>query len=189
MKFVQCLALLLAACACFAQSPMGVEDKFKLHVDRIVTPTAWLGAGLAAASGQLGNDPIEWGQGMAGYARRYGSSVGDTAARNMLAFGLDSALRQDPRFFRSKQTGFWPRAKDAMLQTLITRTDSGGRTFATWRFGSAYGAHLVSYSWRPDSVRTVGRVFTGGSTTLASDTVSNLFREFWPDIKKRLRLK
>jgi hypothetical protein len=102
-----------------------------------------------------------------------------------MAFGLDSALRQDPRYFRSGGTGFWRRAGHALRGTILTRTDSGAETFSTWRIGSAYGAAYLSNQWYPDRLNTVRLDLIQGSVTLGFDLVGNLGSEFWPDIKRK----
>jgi len=123
---------------------------------------------------------------MEGYGRRYASSLANNALRNSIGFALDTTLRQDPRFFRSEKMGFLPRLGDAVIQTLVTRKDGSGKTFATWRVGSAYGAGIISNAWRPDRINGVGDGFVRGSVNLGIDTLKNVYHEFWPDIKRKV---
>jgi hypothetical protein len=102
---------------------------------------------------------------------------------------LDSTLHQDPRYFRSLDTGFWRRAAHAFRGTVLTRTDSGGETFSTWRFGSNYGAAFLSNEWYPDRLNTFRLGALQGSLHLGFDLFSNLGIEFWPDVRKILRRK
>jgi hypothetical protein len=103
-----------------------------------------------------------------------------------LAFGLDSTLHQDPRYFRAGGSGFWRRSGHALRGTLLTRTDRGGETLSTWRIGSAYGAAFLSNQWYPDRVNTVRLGFIQGSVTLGLDLAGNLGKEFWPDIRRKV---
>jgi hypothetical protein len=135
---------------------------------------------------QMIDSPSEWGQGASGYGRRVGSSVASSGIRSVLAFGLDSTLHQDPRYFRSDSTGFWARTGHALRGTILTRTDSGGETLSTWRLGSAYGAAFISNQWYPDRLNTVRRGFVNGSTRLGFDLAKNVIAEFWPDIKRKI---
>jgi len=41
----------------------------------------------------------------------------------------------------------------------------------------------------PKNSNTVSDAFINGSLSIAADAGANLFLEFWPDIKKRLRRK
>ena len=114
------------------------------------------------------------------------STLAYSGIRNLLGFGLDSALHQDPRYYRSTERGMWRRTKHAFRETILTHKDSGGETLATWRLGSAYGAAFISNEWYPDRVNTVALGFSQGSTQLGFDLLSNLGSEFWPDIKRKL---
>jgi hypothetical protein len=108
----------------------------------------------------------------------------------MLAFGLDSALHQDPRYYRSGGAGFWRRTRHAVRGTILTRTDAGGETLSTWRIGSAYGSAFLSNLWYPARLDNARLGFLQGSMTLGFDLAKNLGAEFWPDIKgKVLRRK
>jgi YD repeat-containing protein len=84
-------------------------------------------------------------------------------------------------------TGTWRRTKYALHETLFTHRDSGGETLATWRLGSAYSAAFLANQWRPDRVNTTGLSLREGTTQLGFDALGNLRREFWPDIRKKLR--
>jgi hypothetical protein len=145
-------------------------------------------AGSAAYAGILQADtaPTEWGQGWASYGKRFGSTVGYTAVYGTLAFGLDSTLHQDPRYFRSRSTGFWRRTGHALRGTILTRTDSGGETLSTWRLGSAYGAAFLSNQWYPDRLNTVRLGIGQGSLRLGFDFAANMGSEFWPDVRRKV---
>jgi hypothetical protein len=163
--------------------------KLHFHAKSTYSPLALAGAAAYAGLLQKNDSPREWGQGAAAYGKRVGSTVAGSGIHSALAFGLDSTLRQDPRYFRSGGTGFWRRSAHALRGTVLTRTDSGGETLSTWRIGSAYGAAYLSNLWYPDRLNTPRRGFTQGSTTLGLGLVSNLASEFWPDINRKLRRK
>src|ERR1019366_3055738 len=121
--------------------------------------------------------PREWGQGGVGYGKRLGSTLAYSGVRNVLGFGLDSALHQDPRYYRSGDGGFWRRTGHAFRGTILTHTDSGTETLATWRLGSAYGAAFISNEWHPDRINTVKLSLTQGSSQMGFDLLANLGSE------------
>lgn len=189
MRTVLIIVLIcVVSVAGIAQTPaaLDVSGKLSYHVERTFGPGSLALSGVKAAYSQMTDSPTEWGQGSNGYGRRVGSSIASSGIRAVLAFGLDSALHQDPRYFRSDSRGFWPRTKHALRGTVLTRTDSGGETLSTWRIGSAYGAAFISEQWFPDRYHTVRHGFVGGSTRLGFDLAKNVFAEFWPDIKKKI---
>jgi len=186
---VQVLAALVAIpVTAFGQSTdsLGVTGKLRFHAESTYSPAALAAAAVYAGYLQKTDSPREWGQGAEAYGKRFGSAVAGSAIHSALAFGLDSTLKQDPRYFRSGGTGFWRRSAHALRGTILTRTDSGGEMLSTWRIGSAYGAAYLSNQWYPDRLNTVRRGFVQGSTTLGLGLVSNLGSEFWPDIKRKV---
>ena len=185
-----CCAVLLFAVsiAGVAQpaAPLGVIDKLSIHALSVGGP--WSLAETAAYAGILqGFDaPQEWGQGAGAYGKRFASALGGSAIHGALAFGLDSTLHQDPRYFRSQDKGFWRRTAHAFRGTILTRTDRGGETLSTWRLGSDYGAAFLSNQWYPDRLNTVRLGAIQGSLHLGFDFAGNLGIEFWPDIKRKI---
>jgi hypothetical protein len=166
--------------------PIGWEGKLRFHAVSAYGPAALAGAAVYDGFLQGINFPREWEQGGLGYGKRLGSTLAYSGVRNLLGFGLDSALHQDPRYYRSIERGTWRRTKHAFHETIFTHKDSGGETLATWRLGSAYGAAFISNEWYPDRVNTVAIGLSQGSTQLGFDLLSNLGSEFWPDIKRKL---
>lgn len=171
----------------FAQTPdaLDVNGKLRYHAQRAFGPGSIALSGVKAGYLQMRDSPTEWGQGGDGYGKRLGSSMATSGVRAALAFGLDSTLHQDPRYYRSDSTGFWSRTGHALRGTILTRTDSGGETFSTWRLGSAYGAAFISTQWHPERYHTASHVFVNGSTRLGFDLAKNVMAEFWPDIKRK----
>jgi hypothetical protein len=149
----------------------------------------WPLAGTLAYAGLLQelNAPKEWGDGLAAYGRRVASTEACGVIHGVLAFGLDTTLHQDPRYFRSDRKGLFRRIAHAARGTILTHTDAGGETLSTWRLGSAYGAEFLSNLWYPDRLDTVRLGFLQGSLRVGFDLVSNLSAEFWPDLRKKLR--
>jgi hypothetical protein len=172
----------------FAQDPDPDtwQSKLSYHALTAYGPDALAESAAYDGYRQLTNFPREWGQGAEGYGKRLASTLAYSGIRNTLAFGLDTALHQDPRYYRAGRGGLWGRTRHAIRGTFLTRTDSGGETFATWRFGSAYGATFLSNEWYPARLNTVKVGLEQGSTQIAFDVLANLRSEFWPDVKNRL---
>jgi hypothetical protein len=163
---------------------MDVHDKLNYHIKQTVGPLAMVGDAAYAGILQEIDTPTEWGQGGSPYARRLASTAACSGIHSALAFGLDSALHEDPRYFRSAGGSFWRRTGHAFRGVILTHTDHGTETFSFWRFGSAYGAAYVSNQWYPGRLNTVALGFGQGSLQLGFDLVRNLASEFGPDIKR-----
>lgn len=189
VRAVVILALSVAIpIAGIAQTPDTLDWKGKLefHAEKTYGPSALLGLATYAAVLQEINSPEEWRQGGAAYGKRVASMAAWSGIHSALAFGLDTALHQDPRYYRSGSTGFWRRTGHALRGTILTRTDAGGETLSTWRIGSAYGSAVLSNMWYPDRLNNARLGFLQGSVTLGFDMLGNLGSEFWPDIKRKV---
>src|SRR5262249_54902712 len=106
--------------------PLTAKEKFRVVLrgsfDKVMFP--WYG--LLAGVSQAENSEPGFGQGAAGYGKRYGAYFADGTIENFLTSAiLPSLLHQDPRFFQESEGGFGHRAGYAVSRIFITRTDSG----------------------------------------------------------------
>jgi len=154
---------------------------YKDSTDYPVYPTAALFASVYQAT----NQNPSFGQGMAGYARRFGTAYGDQVAGNMMTEGImPSLLREDPRYFRLGEGSAKHRIWYAVTRIFVTRMDSGrwGFNFAEV-MGNAIAA-AISNAWYPDS-RNARDNANKLAISCGTDALSNLLKEFWPDLKRR----
>jgi hypothetical protein len=166
-------------------TPITTKQKFTIATkDSFDYPLIMLGAGIAGL-GQLTNENPSFGQGAAGFARRFGTSYADQAIGNMMTEAIfPTFLHEDPRYFRRGYGSKWSRTFYAASRVLVTRTDAGN-----WRFnyseviGNATGV-AISNAYYPDN-RNVGANVAKLGQQIAIDAISQVLKEFWPDIKRR----
>src|ERR1019366_1794161 len=156
-----------------AAESLDVTGKLEYHVKCAVGPAAILGDVAYAAVLQADNAPLEWKQGGEAFRKRVASMEDWPGIQTGLAFGLDSTLHQDPRYYRAGGPGFWRRSAHALRGTLLTRNDSGGETLSTWRIGSAYGSGALFKNWVPGRLYNGPLPFIQGSVTLGFDLIGN----------------
>ncbi len=143
-------------------------------------------AGAFAGLGQLSNQDPSFGQGVKGFAHRLLTNYADQASGNLLTEGLFPViLHEDPRYFRMGKGSKWHRTGYAISRIFVTRTDAGGKRFnySEW-LGNATSV-AISNTYYPDN-RTVADNATKLLTQCGTDAVSQVLKEFWPDIKKKL---
>jgi hypothetical protein len=140
---------------------------------------------------QLDNENPSYGQGVKGYARRFGANFGDNAIGNMMTEGfMAAALHEDPRYYRQGPSygGPWRRTFYALTRVLVQRTDSGRNYF---NFAEVTGNAIavgISNLYEPDT-QTVGQNFEKLGIQIGTDAASNVIKEFWPDIKAKWKAR
>ncbi|MFL6465836.1 MAG: hypothetical protein ACJ73N_15685 [Bryobacteraceae bacterium] len=155
-------------------------QKFGVRVVQQFGLRGFLGSVISSGISQWNNTPPEWGQGWDAYGARYGSAFGVTLSRQVFAFGLESALHEDPRYFPSSEKGFGPRIKNVLKQALISKKDDGSATFAYSRVISAFGAGQLANSWQPKSNNSVGDGLERGAYIMLGDAGWFAVQEFIP---------
>jgi len=166
-------------------TPMTRSERFRNYLAGTVAPGSLAGVVARAGFEQWRNSPTEWGQGSEGFSDRLGNAYAKHFIRRTLEFGASSALHQDDRYLASGEKGFWRRTKYAVASTFLARRDSGERTFALARFGSAAGTAYVSNIWQPASRSGADHIASSFGFIIATDIGTNVVREFWPDLKRR----
>ena len=143
-------------------------------------------AGALAGFGQLTNQQPSFGQGLKGYGHRLVTNYGDQAMGNMFTEGLFPVLlHEDPRYFRRGTGGVWSRAGYALTRVIVTHADSGGMRFNTSEWAGNALAVAISNAYYPDN-RTFADNGLKVLQQVGTDAVSQVLKEFWPDIKRKM---
>jgi len=167
--------------------PITAARKFHIaQKDSFDYPIFFLG-GLFAGLGQLDNAHPSFGQGAEGFARRYATSFADQAIGNYMTEGVMPALfHEDPRYFRrgSQYGGVGKRVLYAASRVFVTRTDKGNWTFNFAELVGNSAASGIANAYYPHE-RTWSDNGQRVSTQFATDALSQIMKEFWPDIKQK----
>ncbi|HEX4751206.1 MAG TPA: hypothetical protein VH302_16820 [Bryobacteraceae bacterium] len=156
--------------------------------DSFAYPLVFIGAAYAALY-QYDDSHPEFGQGVAGYVRRFATSYSDQVIGNFMTEGIyPSLLHQDPRYFRMAHGSVKGRAWYAISRIVLTKSDAGHTQI---NFSELIGngtATAIGLSYYPDD-RDAGDFLQNWATQLGTDALSQIGKEFWPDIKRWLRHK
>ena len=171
-------------------SPLSTRGKFKLALDSSIDPYTFPFIGFIALVGQAENSEPSYGQGMAGYAKRYGTSYGDAIIGTFMTTAiLPSALHQDPRYYQLGEGRIAYRTYYAVSRIFVTRTDSKHNQFNLSEIGGNAMAAGMSNLYHPSQDRTFANTMSVWGTDIMWDTASNVAKEFWPDIRRKLTHK
>jgi hypothetical protein len=170
--------------------PLSKKQKYQLFFKSATDPWPFLLAGFGAGIDQADNSFPEYGQGVEGYAKRFGASYTDYFTGNLLGNAvLASLLKEDPRYFQKGTGKMSTRFLWAATSTVWCKRDNGswGPNYANV-MGNLMGA-AVSNLYYPEADRTVGDTFERGLTVTAEAIVGSEVIEFWPDIVRHHKRK
>lgn len=166
--------------------PLTSQEKFRLFVSGTLDPFPFGVYAIQAGVEQAHDAHNGYGQGVAGYARRFGAALGDgTSARFFSTYAYPSLLHQDPRYFRKGEGGGWSRAGYSVSRTFVTRSDSG-KAQPNWSnvLGKFTAAGLSNAYYPPDD-RGASLTLSRLAISLSYQMLGNLAIEFWPEIHRK----
>jgi hypothetical protein len=137
-----------------------------------------LGETIAWAGAAQANDtPPQWGRGASGFGKRYASLLGQGVIQESVTYALSEALAVDSRFRKSARRGFFPRAGEAVLQSVTSRRVDGRRVVSAPLLAGYAAGGLGMMTWFPDGYTSKDGM-RYGALALASRAGVDLIREF-----------
>jgi hypothetical protein len=182
-------------------------EKFHLFFKSAFDPATLSIVGVQAALSQGENEFPAYGQGAAGYGKRFGASLADEVSAGFWSnYFYPVLLKEDPRYFRLGEGSLKHRIVYGVEQEFVCHTDKGGRSFSYSNVLGAFTGGAVSNLYYPGNtlIRTIpatstspaipvyendrGIVLTVSRTVIALGygTIGGLFDEFWPDIQRKV---
>jgi hypothetical protein len=168
--------------------PLSTGQKFKVTARASFDPVNYFWHAAQAGISQANNSEAGYGQGAAGYAKRFAQNFADGSIENFTTQAIfPSLLHQDPRYYQLGKGKVSRRILYALERIAVTRTDSGHTQINYSEFlGSSSAAAIATYSYHPRQDRNLGRAGSLWATETGFDTLNNLIKEFWPDIRRKL---
>jgi len=162
------------------------RDKFAIARGDATDPAVFLQSAFISGIGQATNGNPSFGQGVEGYAKRFGTAYADFAIQNAMTEAIfPTLLHQDPRYFRRRRGTGRSRLGYAISRLFITRTDSGKHQFNYSEVVGGATSLAISNAYYPDG-RNVANNVGRYAVQLGFDAASNVLKEFWPDLKRKL---
>jgi hypothetical protein len=166
--------------------PLTVGKKFQL-AGQYLNPYTLVFVAAEAGINQARNSPKDYGQGVEGFAKRYGAGFADGLSDGLFVTGVyPSLLRQDPRYYRLGDGGFSHRAGYAVTRILVTRQDSGRRAFNFSEVLGSFSSSALATIYYPSSQRDFSNVAERAGIQFGFDAGFNLLKEFYPEIQRKI---
>jgi hypothetical protein len=191
------LALLLPAVSTAQEVPQGStvppvytpptpQDRVNWVLEGTISlPVVIFNAGDSAVS-TYKNWPKEWGRGVSGFSKRIADEEAYSAVSGGLEAGIGSIWGEDPRYRRAIHGGVFHRIGHTIVATFVAPRPDGHIAPAWGRFAAEGGAIEIENIWLPPSARTSSAMAWRVGEDFAFRAVSNVWDEFWPDLRKRL---
>jgi hypothetical protein len=165
--------------------PLTDREKFQLFTDDARSPLTFVSAGLTAGYNTANNRL--YGSGWGGFSRNYATAVAEHETASFFGkYVFPTLLSQDPRYHPSEKEGFWKRSSYAASRILITKNDSGEKTVNTSYLLGALVSTAIAASYSPIH-RGPGQTMADFGSTVGGDAGMNILKEFWPQLREKIR--
>lgn len=163
--------------------PPTAKQAFKVATQNSFDYSSFVFVGVTSALAEGTDAHPQLGKGMAGFGKYYWRGFLDKTDGNYLViFALPTIFHEDERYYAKGGGGFLKRAVYSSSRVLITPDYHGHNTF---NFSEVVGrgiAQGISREYYPSSDRTLGALAVRYGYAVGRDALTNVFREFWPDI-------
>jgi hypothetical protein len=160
--------------------PLTAKQKYRLAVRSIIDPANFVITAGFAGIEQASDEFKGYGQGAAGYGKRYGAGLADNAIGGMLGGAVLPVLfKQDPRYFYKGTGTVWQRTRYALSTAVIARGDNGKWQPAYAALLGDFGSGAISNLYYPASDRNgAGLTIENGFLDVAFNGLGNVLQEF-----------
>jgi hypothetical protein len=162
-------------------APLTAKMKFELAWKSASDPFTLGAIGAVAGIEQAGNQWPEYGQGVSGYAKRYGASYADVFAGTYIgSAALPSLLKQDPRYFYQGTGSKRSRLRHALASSIICKGDNGKLEPNYSNIGGAFATGALANVYYPSDQRSGTKVvFSTALIRIGETAIADVFQEFF----------
>ncbi|HLJ48237.1 MAG TPA: hypothetical protein VKU01_19615 [Bryobacteraceae bacterium] len=166
-------------------TPLTSHERFDAYLSGIVGVNAFVDSAAVAAIGQAGDWPYEWGEGSAGFGRRFASAYGQRFVGQTIMHGTAALLHEDNRFLPLNEGSVRHRLAYAVTSAFVARRDDGSRRVSFSAISGGAGAAFISRAWQPPSRSSVADGAMAFGLGFAGRIGLNVAGEFSPRMFKR----
>lgn len=170
-------------------TPPTAKQRWAVYKLRSFTgPGMYMRTVMTSLSDQDANSPVAWGQGWKAFGKRMGNNYATFQLIDGAEMGLSALAGYDPRYIQSRETGAWHRVGHAVAYNFVT-LDGKGKTVLNWpKLVAAYGVGMLASTYTP-GMKWSAEGLRMGTAQVSFGMVSDLVKEFVPDLLKKMRRK
>lgn len=172
-------------------TPLTSRQRFTIYVHETYGPPAVLLPAIGAAIRMArppDHYPRDWRDGAEAYGRNYGSFIAAQTTQRTAKFITEVAFHEDPRYLPALSgTSIPGRIFHAVGFTFVDRDNDGRRRLAFSNYTSAGAGGFVGMAYLPDGYNDVTHGGQRAATQFLQIGVSNIAREFAPELAPLIR--
>lgn len=163
--------------------------KFLLFAADTFDPITFLTVGFNSGLDQAHNNQPAFGQGAAGYGKRFGYNFSLEATSEFFSVVVYSTIfREDPRYYRLGYGSPERRFAHALRHTFVAKREDGAEEFNYSEWLGAVSTSGVAHLYHTGGTPGVAPAAEGITIGIAQDAGLNVVREFWPEIARKFKL-
>jgi len=163
--------------------PPTAKEAFKIATQNSFDYSSFVFVGITSLMAEGSAAHPQLGTGLTGYGGYYWRGLVDKTDGNYLViFALPTIFHQDERYYTMGEGKKLKRVFYAASRILITPDYHGHNSFNASELLGRGIAQGISAAYYPSSDRTLGALAVKYGYALGRDALTNVFREFWPDI-------
>lgn len=168
---------------------LDATEKFHLFTQDTIEPVTFIGAAFDSGIAQAEDNDPSFGQGTAGYTKRYVAALADSVSTGFFhTYLLPVVFRQDPRYYRKLEGNAPARLGHALSHVFVAESDSGRKTFNFSEWLGTTSSVVLSNTYHPGNSHGPGAACQRIGVSIAWDAGFDVLREFWPEVVHRLKL-
>jgi hypothetical protein len=163
--------------------PPTAKQAFIIATQNSFDYSSFVFVGITSAMAEWSDAHPQLGEGMAGFGRYYWRGFADKTNGNYLViFALPTIFHQDERYYALGSGTFWKRLSYSGTRVFVTPNYEGHNSFNVSELLGRGMAQGISLTYYPSKTRTAGAISQKYAYAIGRDALTNVFREFWPDI-------
>lgn len=163
--------------------PPTPKHALKIATQNSFDYSSFVFVGITSALAEWTGAHPQLGEGMPGYGRYYWRGLVDKTDGNYwVIFALPTVFHQDERYYAVGKGSIIKRGVYAGTRIFITPDYHGHNSFNVSELLGRGIAQGISLSYYPSGTRTASALATKYGWAIGRDALTNVFREFWPDI-------
>jgi hypothetical protein len=168
--------------------PPTPKEAFKIATENSFDYSAFVFVGITSLLAEGTNTHPQLGKGIPGFwGYSWRGFVDKTDGNYWVDFVMPTIVHEDERYYAKGEGPILNRAVYAATRILITPDYHGKNTFNTAEILGRGISQAISLTYYPSSDQTAGGFSDKYAYALGRDALTNVFREFWPDIAHHLK--